>query len=102
MRPMSSAAQPGVPKELEPVADALQGDLAAPGEDASGMGADVERLSRWVAAGGGWRVIVRTPSSLTVALLTCDGGEEMDRIVTSDPSVVDRVASLEASTESQS
>ena len=53
------------------------------------MGTDVERLSRWLAAGGGWRVIVRTPSGLTVALLTCDGGEEMDRIVSSDSSFVD-------------
>ena len=99
---MSSAAEPGVPKEFEPVADALQGDLAAPGEDASGMGTDVERLSRWLAAGGGWRVIVRTPSSLTVALLTCDGGEEMDRIVSSDSSFVDCVSSLEASKDNQS
>lgn len=98
---MSSAAQPGVPKEFEPVADAFRRNLAVPGEDASGLGTDVESLSRWLAAGGGWRVIVRTPSSLTVALLTCDGGEEMDRIVSSDSSFVDCVASLEASKDNQ-
>ncbi len=91
---MSSAAQPGPPKELGPV--------AAPGEDASGAGTDVERLSRWLAAGGDWRVIVRTPSSLTVALLTCDRGEEMDRIVSSDSSFVACVADLEASADDQS
>lgn len=59
-----------------------------PGKDAVGPGTDVERLTRWRAAGGGWRVIAHTPTGLTVALLTCDGGEEMERIVSSDPSFV--------------
>ena len=58
------------------------------GPEAARPGIDVERLTRWRAAGGGWRVLVRTPGSLTVALLTCDGGEEMDRIVSSDPALV--------------
>ncbi len=58
------------------------------GTNAVGPGTDVERLTRWQAAGGGWRVIAHTPSHLTVALLTCDGGEEMERIVSSDPSFV--------------
>ncbi len=52
---------------------------------------DVERLTRWTAAGGRWRVVVRTPASLTVALLTCDGGEEMERIVSSDSAFVEHV-----------
>ena len=98
---MSSAAQPGVPREFGPNADAFRRHVAAQGEDASGMGTDVERLSRWLAAGGGWRVIVRTPSSLTVALLTCDGCEEMGRIVSSASSFVACVASLEASGDNQ-
>lgn len=41
--------------------------------------------------GGGWRVVARTPTTLTVALLTCDGGEEMDRIVSSDSTFVAHV-----------
>lgn len=48
------------------------------------LNSDAARLTRWTAAGGGWRVIARTSASLTVALLTCDGGEEMERIVSSD------------------
>ncbi len=58
------------------------------GPEAVGSATDVERLTRWRAAGGEWRVLGRTPGSLTVALLTCDGGEEMDRIVSSDPAFV--------------
>ena len=46
---------------------------------------DVERLERRVAAGGDWRVVARGRSGLTVSLLTCDAGEEMDRIVSTDP-----------------
>lgn len=53
----------------------------------SGPSADVERLTRWRAAGGGWRVLARTPTSLVVALVTCDGAEEMDRVVSSDPAL---------------
>ncbi len=58
------------------------------GEGAVGPSAGLERLTRWQGAGGGWRVIAHTPAGLTVALLTCDGGEEMERIVSSDPSFV--------------
>ncbi len=58
------------------------------GPRSAGPDTDVERLSRWHGAGGGWRVVGRGPASLTVALLTCDGGEEMDRIVSSDPALV--------------
>ena len=53
---------------------------------------DLERLLRWADAGGEWRVIARTPGSLTVALLTCDGGEEMERFESTDPEVAEFVA----------
>jgi hypothetical protein len=40
-------------------------------------------LRRWEAAGAGWRVVSEGPEGLTVALLTCTGGEEVSRF-TSD------------------
>ncbi len=44
----------------------------------------VARLTRWADAGGTWQVLTRGGTEITVALLTCDGGEEMGRIVTAD------------------
>lgn len=69
------------------------------GAGLAGPNPDVERLTRWTAAGGRWRVVVRTPASLTVALLTCDGGEEMERIASSDSAFVEHVG---ASSDSES
>ncbi|MFC7402819.1 hypothetical protein [Citricoccus sp. GCM10030269] len=46
---------------------------------------DLQRLLRWEESGGTWRVKHVRRSSLSVALLTCDGGEEMDVITSSDP-----------------
>jgi hypothetical protein len=60
-------------------------------EGSSPAGPDLARLIRWTTAGGGWRVSARTATSLTVALVTCDGGEEMDRIVSSDPELIAHV-----------
>ncbi|WP_110240058.1 hypothetical protein [Nocardioides gilvus] len=51
----------------------------SPGSD------EAARLERWTASGGRWTVVTRSPTTLTVALLTCDGGEEMDRIVSGTP-----------------
>lgn len=42
-------------------------------------------LQRWVDCGGLWRVIDRRPGMMTVGLYRCDGGEEMDRVRSSDP-----------------
>lgn len=55
------------------------------------MSEDVERLRRWTAAGGEWDVLGRTPSGLVVSLLTCDRGEEMGRITSSEPEFVSYV-----------
>lgn len=60
---------------------------------------DVERLTRWTEAGGEWRVVARTPPSVAVAMLTCDGGEEMQRIVSSDPTFVAYLEHVEAQSE---
>jgi hypothetical protein len=53
---------------------------------------DLDTLHRWYAAGAAWRVVERGPSGVTVALLRCDGGEEVDRVRSADP---DWVAYLE-------
>ena len=45
----------------------------------------VALLRRWEGAGGLWRVLGRAGGSVTVGLYRCDGGEETDRFVASDP-----------------
>ena len=42
-------------------------------------------LERWADCGGLWRVIDRRGGTVTVGLYRCDGGEEMDRVRSSDP-----------------
>jgi len=49
------------------------------------------RLRRWEESGATWRVLVRTPDSVEIALLTCDAGEEVDRLRSADPAVLDHV-----------
>ena len=47
--------------------------------------ADVEAaLRRWEVAGGLWRVLARDAGIIAVGLYRCDGGEEVDRIVTDE------------------
>ena len=53
------------------------------------------RLRRWEESGATWRVLVRTPDSVEIALLTCDAGEEVDRLRTADRAVLDHVDASE-------
>lgn len=54
--------------------------------DDSTTGTDlVSALNRWQDSGAVWRVVERTPSRITVALLRCDGGEEVQRLSSSNP-----------------
>lgn len=53
---------------------------------------DLARLVRWQQSGGVWQVVARRPGSVTVALLRCDGGEEMDRFSSTDSAVLALVA----------
>ncbi len=48
---------------------------------------DLQHLQRWIDSGGYFAVRSRRGAELTLALLTCDGGEEMGRIVSVDPAV---------------
>ena len=42
-------------------------------------------LQRWEAAGGTWLVREGGSGSTVVDLITCDGGQVMDQLVSSDP-----------------
>lgn len=45
-------------------------------------------LQRWQDSGAHWQVIARTGDTVTVALLRCDGGEEVDRFTSSAPGLL--------------
>ena len=47
------------------------------------------RLRRWEESGATWRVLARTPEGVEIALLTCDAGEEMDRLRSADADLLD-------------
>ncbi len=44
----------------------------------------LERLRRWEAAGGGWRIVRLGDQGATVELERCDLGEAVDRITSAD------------------
>ncbi|WP_067657765.1 hypothetical protein [Nocardia harenae] len=44
-------------------------------------------LRRWTGSGGTWRVVAGNAGAITVALLPCTGGEEVDRLVSDDPAL---------------
>ena len=50
------------------------------------------RLQRWEASGGHWRVLPGRRGQVVVALERCDGGEEIDRLVSDDPDLRDYLA----------
>lgn len=57
----------------------------------------VAELQRWEDAGAVWRVIGRSASGVTVALLRCDGGEEAGRFTSADPQLLAFVADRDSS-----
>jgi uncharacterized protein len=52
----------------------------------------VAKLRRWEDAGGVWRVLGQDHDAVTVGLYRCDGGEEADRFVATDPRVAEFLA----------
>jgi hypothetical protein len=46
------------------------------------------RLRRWEESGATWRIVVDTGSDVEVALLTCDAGEEVDRLRSGAPDLL--------------
>ena len=49
----------------------------------------VAELQRWEDAGAVWRVIGHRGQSVTIALLTCDGGEQVGQFTNDDPRLLD-------------
>ena len=61
---------------------------------------DLEQLQRWETSGGHWRVLGDDGTSLTVSMVTCDGGEEMARLVSTDPALREYVGGRQTDEES--
>jgi hypothetical protein len=51
----------------------------------------LQALRRWEDSGAIWRVVQRSADSVEIVLLTCTAREEMGRITTSDPRVLEFV-----------
>jgi hypothetical protein len=54
----------------------------------------VAELVRWEDAGATWQVVSRTARGVTIALMRCDGGEEVDRFSSDDPRLLAYVDGL--------
>jgi hypothetical protein len=58
----------------------------------------VDALRRWEEFGAVWQVVHRVGDEVTVSLCRCDGGEEVSRIVSSDPLLLAFLDERDAST----
>lgn len=47
-----------------------------------------EQVRRWADSGGVWRVVSRTDERVEIVLLTCDAGEEMGRVTSTEPALL--------------
>lgn len=54
-------------------------------------------LRRWEDSGAHWAVIARRGGTITVGLYRCDGGEEVDRLASADPALLEFLAGRESS-----
>jgi hypothetical protein len=59
--------------------------------------AEVAALRRWEESGAVWRVLARTDAAVTVSLCRCDGGEEVERLTSGDPALLEFLAGRSAS-----
>lgn len=57
--------------------------------------ADLALLLRWEESGGTWQVLHKGNDSIDLALCTCVGGEEVDRLHSSSPDVLAHVGHRE-------
>jgi len=58
----------------------------------------VRTLERWEEFGATWRVVHRTPGTVTIALCRCDGGEEAQRLTSNSPALFRWLAGRTSST----
>lgn len=58
---------------------------------------EIAQLERWTDSGAHWRVLARTPTTVAIALVTCTGDEEVDRLVSGDPALLDWLGSRRSS-----
>ena len=63
------------------------------------MSEDLDVLRRWEDGGAAWRVLAHGPDAVDIALLTCDAGEQVGRLFSSEPDVREHVGSRERSDE---
>ncbi len=59
----------------------------------------VAELQRWEDSGAVWSVVSRRDGRVTVALLRCDGGEEVDRFTSADARLIDYIGERFNSTD---
>jgi len=59
----------------------------------------IQRLTRWQDAGGHWQVVGGAGGGVTIALKSCDGGEEMARFSSTDPDLLAFVGDRQSSDE---
>ena len=59
----------------------------------------IAELKRWQDSGAAWEVMSRRGDTVTIALLRCDGGEEMDRFTSDDARLLDFVGDRRSSEE---
>ena len=61
------------------------------------MSEDLDVLRRWEDGGAAWRVLARGPDAIDIALLTCDAGEQVGRLLSSEPDVREHVGTRQRS-----
>ncbi|HWF42280.1 MAG TPA: hypothetical protein VN683_09370 [Acidothermaceae bacterium] len=49
----------------------------------------IEVLERWQNFGGTWRVVARAQGWVTLSLCRCDGGEELQRLTSTKPELLE-------------
>ena len=63
------------------------------------MSRALEVLRRWATSGAVWPVRDRGPVRLEIALLTCDAGEQVGRLVSAEPDLREHVGERTRSDE---
>jgi len=59
----------------------------------------IEVLLRWQKLGATWRVVSRTQTWVTLSLCRCDGGEELQRLTSTNPELLEWLADRTSSEE---